>query len=139
MKTRTIFKAMNKLVYDTIWYGFFVFFIVVLVAKPPMFFDTYYYTGGYSNPHITQQNQFQAPEGSVEITKDSDIVLFYEKIQPRVEFLRVLMIFLFCCMIFWKYKKHILNSLEKEQRQYWLNYQNKYNKITDKIKQKINW
>lgn len=139
MKTKTIFKVANKLVWDTIWYGFWVLLLVVIVAKPPMFFNTYYYSEGYSNPYITSQSEFEAPEGSVELTKESDIVKFYEMLQPRVEFLRIALLTYMIFAVLWHYKDPIIMELDNKQQQNWLQFEADLRNFIFKLKQKIKW
>jgi len=139
MKTRKIFKITNKLVWDTIWFGFWILLIVALVSKPDMFYQTYYYSEGYSNPHIVAQKEFNAPEGAIELTPDSPIVKFYNDITMRVEFLRISLLIYFVIMILINYRKQIISSLETEHQKQWRDFETKYDKVIDKIKETIRW
>jgi hypothetical protein len=130
MKTRKIIKIANKFVWDVIWYGFFVLLVVVVVSKPPIFFQTYYYSEGYLNPHLIAYNEIEAPLDAIELTKDSEIIQFYNKIVPRIEFLKYLMLLYFLIMFLFHYRQKIYDDvLDEQQKIYYLQHIKKFERF----------
>ena len=116
MRTRKIIKIANKLVWETIWFGFWVVLIVLLVARPPMFFETYTYTPQGTTTQV---------EGAISTTLEDNRVVFIETISKRVEVIRHLMIFFLLLLILNNYKSQIYKELPPD-------IQEKYDKVKEK-------
>jgi len=133
MKTRTIFKAANKLVWETIWFGFWTLLIVVLVARPPLFYESYKYTPTtYFDDAITLYSE--QLEGVVEVSPDDHRAVFIKTISQRVDIIRYLMIIYFLILILLHYKKQIYNELPPDLQRKYDNYEVKYNKFLKTIR-----
>jgi len=141
MKTKTIFKVLNKLVWDIIWFGFFTLLIVFLVAAPQMYYKFYSYTPEYRNnidiyPIVDEYSIQGLNENEIiETTANDKRVVFIETISKRVDFLRYTMIIYFLLLILINFKDDIFNELPPHLKTKWETTERNYKKFL----KRINW
>jgi len=141
MKTRTIFKALEILVWQTIWFGFFTLLIVFLVASPQLFSKEYSYIPEYRNnigpyPLMDKYPMQSLNETEIiETTANDERVVFIETIGKRVDYLRYIMVIYLLLRILINYKKQIYKDLPPDLQKVWRAKERNYKKFL----KRINW